>query len=313
MGREVTDLPCGRTGEKCPGCDRAVADIGTPEDRARTVEWQAGQVKRHTPRLLPNDIDHLDPGIEDLVLKLRDAGVSTTDSGDGVSKLPGGHWERLGFQAYDPADVIPYPHVVMVDQDNLGVGATLSAFLHIAGDGWTFDISVLPDPLMSTMIVAYKEPKEDEADRAHARQQLTIQLAEMERACVDGQAEIEALRARVAELEGKRQRSAAITLSVDDLKQLMPVAALGGTVVLDVPFEESPAPAPRLFTRNGLIEAFCIGQRLNTGDRIKVDRNGNEWTRGGEPLLHFAWRVVNNKWGTTDPCTCHTCIQSSEG
>ena len=40
-GRDVTDLPCGRTGERCPGCDRAVGDIGTPEDRARTVEWLA--------------------------------------------------------------------------------------------------------------------------------------------------------------------------------------------------------------------------------------------------------------------------------
>lgn len=40
------------------------------------------------PQILPNDLDHLDPGIKDLVLTLRDKGVKTTDSGDGVSKLP---------------------------------------------------------------------------------------------------------------------------------------------------------------------------------------------------------------------------------
>ncbi len=202
MGRDVKDLPCGRTGERCPGCGRFSADIGTPEDRARTVEWQAGKVRRHTPRLLPNDIDHLDPGIEDLVRKLRDAGVSTTDSGDGVSKLPGGHWERLGFQAYDPADVIPYPHVVIVEHARETVGDALAVFAEHAGEGWTFDVSVLSSVKHCPLcIVAYKKPKEDEADRAHAREQLTTQLAEMERACVEGQAEIEALRARVGSLE----------------------------------------------------------------------------------------------------------------
>lgn len=201
MGRDVKDLPCGRTSERCPGCDRAVADIGTPEDRARTVEWQAGRVKRPPPRLLPNDIDHLDPGIEDLVRKLRDAGVSTTDSGDGVSKLPGGHWERLGFQAYDPADVIPYPHVVIVEHARETVGDALAVFADHVGEGWTFDVSVLSSVKHCPLcIVAYKKPKEDEADRAHTREQLATQLAEMERVCVDGQAEIEALRARVVSL-----------------------------------------------------------------------------------------------------------------
>ena len=49
--------------------------------------------------------------------------------------------------------------------------------------------------------VDWQRRREDEADRAHTCEQLATQLEEMERACVDGQAEIEALRARVGSLE----------------------------------------------------------------------------------------------------------------
>ena len=50
-----------------------------------------------------NDINvqALDPGIREIVVKLREAGFETTDSGDGASKPA-------------PGIVIPFPHVVIV-------------------------------------------------------------------------------------------------------------------------------------------------------------------------------------------------------
>jgi hypothetical protein len=48
-------------------------------------------------------ISDLDPGIRDLVLRLRDAGFQTTDSGDGASKFEG---DAMGCAE-------EYPHVHM--------------------------------------------------------------------------------------------------------------------------------------------------------------------------------------------------------
>ena len=42
-GKAPTDLPCGRSGETCPGCDRKASDIGGPEDRQRTIDWQTAK------------------------------------------------------------------------------------------------------------------------------------------------------------------------------------------------------------------------------------------------------------------------------
>lgn len=47
----------------------------------------------------------LDPGIRDIVRMLNDAGLATTDSGDGVSKSP--EW-------YECGEAMPFPHVVVV-------------------------------------------------------------------------------------------------------------------------------------------------------------------------------------------------------
>jgi hypothetical protein len=55
--------------------------------------------------------------------------------------------------------------------------------------------------------------------------------------------------AHIKALEGTRQRSATITLTVDDLKQLVPLAAIGGTVELEVPFVDADTPA---------FEAWCF-------------------------------------------------------
>lgn len=109
------------------------------------------------PQILPNDLDHLDPGIKDLVLTLRDKGVKTTDSGDGVSKLPGGYWSRLGFQPYKPDDVIPNRHVVMVVDSSEAVGPTLDTFLHHAGEGWSFEIFRLPLERWAMCIAAFQQ------------------------------------------------------------------------------------------------------------------------------------------------------------
>ena len=99
-----------------------------------------------TAELIPNDIDHLDPGIAQLVLDLRAQGIRTTDSGDGVSKLPGGYWERRGFQAYDACDVTPWPHVVFRSSvDDLG--RVMFAFCAVTDneEGWICSFSLIKD------------------------------------------------------------------------------------------------------------------------------------------------------------------------
>lgn len=161
QGRSPTDLPCGRTGKTCPGCDRNAVDIGGPQDRQRTIDWQVAQRSKVRP-LIPNDVEHLDPGIKDLVVTLRGLGVKTTDSGDGVSKLPGGYWDRLGFQPYDPADVIPHRHVVIVEESRDVIGPTLEMFLEHATGDWSFDISVIPSPRRPICIVAVQKQLPDE-------------------------------------------------------------------------------------------------------------------------------------------------------
>ena len=47
------------------------------------------------------DVAALDPGIRETVRRLRAAGFGTTDSGDGVTKLP------------DAAEVLAFPHVTI--------------------------------------------------------------------------------------------------------------------------------------------------------------------------------------------------------
>jgi len=96
--------------------------------------------------LIPNDIDHLDPGIAQLVLDLRAQGIRTTDSGDGMSKLPGGYWERRGFQAYDAPDVIPWPHVVFRSSvENLGKAMFVFCVVTNNEEGWSFLPSIISD------------------------------------------------------------------------------------------------------------------------------------------------------------------------
>jgi len=50
------------------------------------------------------DYDEIDPGIRDVVRRLREAGYNTTDSGDGVTKF------AEGGEAMDCA--LPYAHVL---------------------------------------------------------------------------------------------------------------------------------------------------------------------------------------------------------
>lgn len=100
------------------------------------------------------DLNELDPGIRDIVARLRAAGFETTDSGDGVTKPPG-------------PDVLPYPHVAMVTtreklvsdsrfllaflRDN-GIEPLVEATFYPATDdavilaSWNIDTTVAPAP-----------------------------------------------------------------------------------------------------------------------------------------------------------------------
>lgn len=79
----------------------------------------------------PFDYDQLDPGIRSVVRSLHDAGFTTTDSGDGVSKS---NW------SYATGGAIPFPHVVASST----VDAMVSDARRLAavlGPDWTVEAS----------------------------------------------------------------------------------------------------------------------------------------------------------------------------
>jgi hypothetical protein len=85
------------------------------------------------------DYETLDPGIRDVVRRLRDRGFETTDSGDGVSKPA--EWYAAG-------EAIPFPHVVIpmtgammkpIPYPGGGLAWYAEHVAEILGDGWTVE------------------------------------------------------------------------------------------------------------------------------------------------------------------------------
>jgi hypothetical protein len=72
--------------------------------------------------------EDLDPGIRETVRRLRDWGLNTSDSGDGVTKLlPGSGW--------DPEEVINIPHVYMVEDSKTFIELSTRLLHFLLGEG----------------------------------------------------------------------------------------------------------------------------------------------------------------------------------
>jgi hypothetical protein len=78
----------------------------------------------------PIDYEQLDPGVRDLVKRLREAGFETTDSGDGVSKPV----EERAFDCLHVAAVVRAEDIVPESH----------RFHAIVGDGWHVEATYFP-------------------------------------------------------------------------------------------------------------------------------------------------------------------------
>lgn len=81
------------------------------------------------PPLTREERDALDPGIRDVVVRLRDHGFRTTDSGDGASKV----------DAILTAEALPFPHVHMVANFE-GLGAEVMRLRQLL-PGWVVEVA----------------------------------------------------------------------------------------------------------------------------------------------------------------------------
>ena len=80
------------------------------------------------------DYAKLDPGIRNIVRVLRYLGFNTVSSGDGETKLESG---------YDPAEIVPYPHVaISVDPEKLLKEAY--RLTSAIGESWTIQATFNP-------------------------------------------------------------------------------------------------------------------------------------------------------------------------
>ena len=97
------------------------------------------------------DYSQLDPGIVGIVRVLRYLGFNTVDSGDGETKLVAG---------YDPAEIIPYPHVaIATSEDKLIPDAR--RLTRVLGKEWTIQATFDPRD-DSSLILIMKLPKDVE-------------------------------------------------------------------------------------------------------------------------------------------------------
>lgn len=90
------------------------------------------------------DYAELDPGIRETVRQLNDAGFTTTDSGDGVSKPRA---------AFDDGDAIPYPHVV-VSSSPLGLVHDAVAVHQLLGPEWDVEGTFIAENAASFLFLS---------------------------------------------------------------------------------------------------------------------------------------------------------------
>jgi hypothetical protein len=100
------------------------------------------------------DLSTLDPGIRDVVAKLREQGFNTTDSGDGVSKSQAD---------YATGCAIPFPHVVACCAVDALIDRTIAMqqALDWMEPGWTVEGSYSPKQGTHGVLFA----RRDEADQ----------------------------------------------------------------------------------------------------------------------------------------------------
>lgn len=103
----------------------------------------------------PNEIAALDPGIRAVVLRVREAGFITTDSGDGVSKPA--DW-------YYSGDAIPFPHVVAATTPETMV-EDAERLAEVLGPGWNVEAQYQTSMRQAHLFARTLHPAErDEAE-----------------------------------------------------------------------------------------------------------------------------------------------------
>lgn len=91
--------------------------------------------------------DECDPGIRDIVRKVNEAGFTTTDSGDGVSKPA--DW-------YQPDDhgiteAMPFPHVVATSTP-MSLVSDAERLAAVLGAGWTVEATYATHDRIATLL-----------------------------------------------------------------------------------------------------------------------------------------------------------------
>lgn len=133
--------------DSCPCCEAVRADDRRLDAEAALLEAHALLCVQKKWEPKPIDYEQLDPGIRDLVRRLREAGFDTTDSGDGVSKPP--EWyqpdERGITEAFD------FPHVVCKTEPHL-LFAESRRLLALLGDEWDVEANYHPRHGSATML-----------------------------------------------------------------------------------------------------------------------------------------------------------------
>jgi hypothetical protein len=118
----------------------------------------------------------LDPGIRDIVQRLREAGFETVDSGDGVSKPPEGR-------------VVPFAHVFARVEDRAQLLAEADRMAQLLGPAWAVEASY--DTAQEAALLMARPA--DAYDRADGGQTLIVTPEELEQRYSRGRAD--ALRA----------------------------------------------------------------------------------------------------------------------
>jgi hypothetical protein len=115
-------LTCSLIGCKQPGVERAIAELRPSQARDSSPVTARGA-----------ELAALDPGIRDVVIRLNAAGFTTTDSGDGCSKVA----------AIDAGEALPFRHVACVVSRE-ALFSEADRLLAVLGAGWTVEASYHP-------------------------------------------------------------------------------------------------------------------------------------------------------------------------
>jgi hypothetical protein len=167
--------------------------------------------------LSPQDFADLDPGIRDIVERLREAGFETVDSGDGKSKPP------------ESRDV-PFPHVFAQVADRAVLLAEADRMAQLLGPAWAVEASY--DTAQEAALLMARPA--DAYDRADGGQMLLVTPEELEERYSRGWAD--ALRA----LAGALRKA----LAPESLRSLLDVlrGVLGAEAAAVL--EQAPSEAP---------------------------------------------------------------------